>query len=113
MNMRITGLLLGAALLAACATTAPPAASEQERTEAMIAYMACLHVNARKLDDHRSDAATIAIGLRSVCADSFLKSLETYSRQMNPVARRMFMNKAEDSFIRQATTAVLDERASR
>jgi hypothetical protein len=98
--------------LAGCASN-PPQATDQERNEAMTALDACLHAAARKLDDGRSEASTIALGLRPSCAAEFVRSRDVYGRQLNPAARQMYDDKEQAAFIQIATAAVLEERARR
>jgi hypothetical protein len=66
-----------------------------------------------EVDGHRSDAATDQACSAPYCAAAFNKSLETCSRGLNPSARFMFMKRADDLSIREATTTVLEERAAR
>ena len=58
--VRIIAACAVALMLAGCATKSP-AATEQERIDAMAALDSCLHAAARKLDDGRSEASTIAL----------------------------------------------------
>lgn len=105
-------VLAAASLLAACATVPPPQeASEKEINAALDPFIACLHINARKLDDHRSDASVIALSLRAACSAEFQRSLEVFMQGHNPAVRRMFMRDSEQLFMRQAVRAVLDQRA--
>jgi hypothetical protein len=101
-----------AAYLSGCATK-PPEVTDQERNDAMNALISCLHAAAKKLDDNRSEASTVALGLRSLCAAEFAPSREVYGRHLNPAARQMYDRKEQEAFIQIATTAVLDERAKR
>jgi len=79
----------------------------------MAALDACLHAAARKLDDGRSEASTIALGLRPLCAAEFVRSRDVFGRHLNPVARQMYDQKEQAAFIQIATAVVLDERAKR
>jgi hypothetical protein len=104
--LTITGCLSG------CASTPPPA-TDQERSAALTPLISCLIASARKLDDNRSDASTIALALRSPCAAEFARSRDVFGRSLNPAARRMFDREEDASFLQLATTVVLGERAKR
>jgi hypothetical protein len=79
-------------------------------TNPNMTYIECLHNAARKTDDGRSDAITIAMAIKSQCVGEFARSTETYSQGMNPQARRMFEDRVESRQLELATMAVLDER---
>jgi hypothetical protein len=110
--MRIAAACTLALTLAGCAAN-PPQATDQERNEALTALNACLHAAARKLDDGRSEASTIALGLRPLCAAEYVRSRDVYGRHLNPAARRMYDQKEQAVFIQIATAVVLEERARR
>jgi hypothetical protein len=99
------------ALLLTCCATKPPEASYQERDEAILALDLCLHAAARKLDDGRSKASIIALGLKTLCAGEFARSRDVYARSLNPAAAQIFHRRDDEVFMQAATTAVLDERA--
>lgn len=92
------------------AQRAPPA-SEQERTEKITAVVVCLRDNARKLDDHRSDAATVAQALRPACDAAWHALDKFYDRPLSPAERRIYEQKNAELFLQYATGAVLRERA--
>ena len=96
-------------LLTGC-VAAVPAATEQEKTDALRAYISCLHNAARKMDDGKSDAVTIAIGIKSICAGEFARSVRITAQGKNPQVQRMIAERLEGHQIEIATTAVLDER---
>lgn len=110
-------LQLGVAVLclSGCATRPPSAtvATDQEQNDAMKDLISCLHSAAKKLDDNKSPASTIALGMRPLCASEFASSREVYGRNLNPTARRIYDRKDQESYMQIATTAVLDERAKR
>jgi hypothetical protein len=102
-----------ASMLAGCVANPPPA-TDQERTDAMLALNACLEAAAKKLDDGTSEASTIALGLKTSCAAEFSRSIDAAaSRLSNPAAREMFHRMDDQTFMQVATAAVLDERAKR
>jgi hypothetical protein len=90
-----------------------PAATEKERRDAFFAYFSCLDAAAREMDDGRSDASTIALAIKSLCASQFASTVEIEGRSLNPAARRLFESKAQDSQLEMATQAVLAGRADR
>jgi hypothetical protein len=108
-------LLLGiiAGCLSGCASSPPERATDQERNDALQTLISCLHAAAKKLDDNRSDAGTVALGMRPLCAAEFARSRDVYGRHLNPAARQIYDRQDTESFLQLATTAVLDERAKR
>ena len=113
--MRIIITCIFVMLLAGCETKpqAPPATSE-EREQALSALNACLQAAARKLDDGRSEASTVALVLRRSCAAEFAHSRDALlaalsSQQASQVYHRM----DEQAFKQAATSAVIEERAQR
>jgi hypothetical protein len=76
-------------LLAGCAGQASAAepqpkpdlnAIKAAEDAAMKVYMTCVDRAAKRLDDHRSDPATIAQGVLSACGKEFDTTVETFSR---------------------------------
>jgi hypothetical protein len=88
-------------------------ATEQEKSDAMGAYISCLHSAARKIDDGKSDAMSVALALKPLCVAEFRKSITTHSQGMNPEARRMFEDRIEARQLAFCTTVVLEERKMR
>jgi hypothetical protein len=92
--VRIPLTIAAACLLSACmldSSAPPPALAQSQPTDpAIIAktkaereavtkvYMVCLIQAARKLDDRKSDPATIAQAMLSACAVEFNKQVMTY-----------------------------------
>lgn len=109
--MRLTALFLSVMALAACASTPP--ATQAEKDAAALAYVSCLHKAAARMDDGTSDAASVAVGLRSLCAAQFGQYRDVYARSMTLRERRMFEERVSAQQIDFATTAVLDVRAQR
>ena len=71
-------------LLAGCETKPPaPRATSEEREQALSALNACLQAAARKLDDGRSEASTVALALRPSCAAEFARSRDASARSLN------------------------------
>lgn len=79
-----------AAAIAGCATSQPkePPASQAERQAASAAYMNCLVPYAKRLDDGRSDAKTIAQAMRGACGREVEAVYETASRGENDAVKR-------------------------
>jgi hypothetical protein len=90
-----------------------PPATEKEKRDAFFAYFSCLDAAAREMDDGRSDASTIALGIKSLCASQFARTVELEGGRLNPAARRLFESKVQDSQLEMATQAVLAGRADR
>src|SRR5262249_31248513 len=59
--------LAAACLLPACATTSMPSAAPREN-EGISGYVACLDAAARRVDDGRSDVASVAATIKGMCA---------------------------------------------
>jgi hypothetical protein len=90
-----------------------PPATEKEKRDALFAYFSCLDAAAREMDDGRSDASTIALAIKSLCASQFARTVELEGGGLNPAARRLFESKVQDSQLEMATQAVLAGRADR
>jgi hypothetical protein len=90
-----------------------PPATEKEKRDAFFAYFSCLDAAAREMDDGRSDASTIALGIKSLCASQFARTVELEGRSLNPAARRLFESKAQNSQLEMAAQAVLAGRANK
>jgi hypothetical protein len=90
-----------------------PPATEKEKRDAFFAYFSCLDAAAREMDDGRSDASTIALGIKSLCASQFARTVELEGRSLNPAARRLLESKVQDGQLEMATQAVLAGRADR
>ena len=87
--------------------------TEQEKSEVTDAFFACLVTEARRLDDHISDAGTIALSLRPFCNAQFVRSYELWGRGLSPYGQELYDEKADATFLRFATAVVVDERAKR
>jgi hypothetical protein len=69
---RLFGFFAGltvAGFLAACVTTA--AMAQEEETEGITGYVACLDAAVRRIDDGRSDVAAVAAAAKGACAARF------------------------------------------
>jgi hypothetical protein len=67
---RLAGLAI-ASLLPACATTSMPSAGPPGEDQGISGYVACLDAAARRMDDGRSDVASVAAAIKGVCAARF------------------------------------------
>jgi hypothetical protein len=90
-----------------------PPATENEKRDTLLAYSSCLDAAAREMDDGRSDASTIALGIKSLCASQSARMVELEGRSLNPAARRLFESTLQDIQLEMATQAVLAGRADR
>lgn len=100
-----------AASISACATQTAPALNEQEKTEVGVAWIACLHSAARKIDDRKSDASTIALAIRPLCAAEAARYWEAGASHLSPRARRAYMERVASRDFGPEIRAVLAERA--
>lgn len=88
-----------------------PPASTYDKEKAMDMYLACLQANARKIDDGKSDAATIAFAIKDFCRSERAKVLAVYAQGMSNNAKHKFYAKLADEEMATATQVVLLRRA--
>jgi len=105
--------IIAATLVAACTTALPTPSTDQEKNDAIKAWFVCLHAQARKMDDGRSDAASIALAIAPLCYAEFKNSLNVEAKGMNPQVQRILEDRVQGKQIEYATAAVLDERKAR
>ena len=105
------GVIVG--LLAACASSTPPPATDQEKSQAEESYVSCLRNSARLVDNGNVDAASIAEEREPLCAAQFSAYQETYGRGLDGEARRIFDAKSVEFERETAIAAVLQARAAR
>ena len=100
--------------LAALLLAGPFAASAQEPDPAsdqvMHVLVTCLHAAARRLDDGRSDAATVALSIRSACVPEYFTARDVIGRHVSPAVRQMYIQEVDASFAQTAIAVVLDDR---
>jgi hypothetical protein len=106
-------LTLAGSLSDCASSPSPQPVTEQEKNEASEAFIACLVAADRRLDDHISDASTIALALRPFCNAQFVRSFELGARGLSPYGQELYDEQADATFLRVATTVVVDERAKR
>lgn len=110
------GLTIAAslAILAGCAAqqVTQPAATEAEKRAAVAAYSNCLIPYAKRLDDGRSDAKTIAQAMRGACPKEIGAVYETASRGENNAVKEMMRQRFGSLQDDLALQVVLDVRHS-
>jgi hypothetical protein len=97
-------------MLTGCMSNQGEAASEEAKTQAMNAYLACLHKAAPKMDDGKSDAMSVALAIKPLCAGEFARSVKLSGSDLAPYARNLFEKGAREKELELATMVVLDER---
>ena len=101
-------------LLAGCETKPPaPPATSEEREQAVVTLNACLQAAAKKLDDRKSEASTVALALKPSCAAEFARSRDLYARSLSSQQASQYHRQDDQAFKQAATNAVLEERAQR
>jgi len=95
-----------------CCSPPSPNATDEEKQAAQTARVACLRNAARKLDDGKSDATTIATAMHEMCVAEYMKSIEAYTQFFgdDQVARQEFATRALPGEMRFATMIVLELR---
>lgn len=104
-----------ASILAGCAhheVVAPPQATDAERQAAIGQYKNCLIPYAKRLDDGRSDAKTIAQAMRGACPTEMGSVYETMSRGENNAVKDMMRQRLGSIEESSALQVVLDVRHS-
>lgn len=94
--------LATACLLPACATTSMPPGEN----EGISGYVACLDAAARRMDDLRSDVASVAAAIKGVCAARFPEPAKAPGAAMSAAARQ----KSEARQMELSTMVVQDLR---
>jgi hypothetical protein len=107
--MRVLFVISSALALVSCASPV----SNVDQDAAARDYVSCLKANARTLDDHHSDASTIAYAIQSACNYQFEHDLDLQSRGMSIATAMQFKRQARQGAIGLATDAVLRERQGR
>lgn len=98
--------------IAGCATPSSAQDLEAAKRDAGRAYIACLHTAALRLDDGRSEASSIGIGVAGACTGERHAYAMVAGRGVYQLERGMqerLDNEAQD----RATAIVLAERARR
>ena len=95
--------------LAACATTSMPSV-EQGENEGISGYIACLETAARRMDDGRSDVATLAAAVKGACAARFPEPAVKPGGTMNAAARQKYEQRMQARQMELSTMVVQDVR---
>jgi hypothetical protein len=93
--------------LAACATAAPQA---QINSNNDIAF-ACMQQRASSLDDHTSDALTVAYALVAACNKEITQAADTISQGNGLENREYTRRRMNEASLKLATEIVLKQRA--
>lgn len=97
-------------VLTGCLSNQQESVSEEAKQQAMKAYMDCLHAAAAKMDDGKSDAMTVAMAIKPLCAGEFAQSVKLSGSDLSPYARNLFEQRVQGSQIELGVVAVLDQR---
>jgi hypothetical protein len=112
--MTLSRTIFAALLLAGCATQQHPQITDEQHHQISYDFVACLHAATKKIDDGISPASTVALGLRSLCNREFAVVTDMLTSNLPQYGVEVFHRRYEDEmFMREATTAVLIERANR
>jgi hypothetical protein len=112
--MTLWRTIFAALLLAGCATQQRPQITDEQRHQINYDFIACLHAATKKIDDGISPASAVALGLRSLCNREFTVVTDMLTSNLPPYGVEVFHQRYENEmFMREATTAVLIERANR
>lgn len=103
-------IILAALAIAGCLPSPPRPASDETIRAAQLDYIRCMDNAAKELDDHWSDASTIAMGVSAMCQPEFNRSVELVGQQYAPEPKLMFKRKAESHQLEMATSVVLKRR---
>jgi hypothetical protein len=103
-------LAVAVAISGCAAAPAVPTATPAEQQSAIVAYMNCLAPFAKRLDDGRSDAQTIALAMRGACPTELEAVFETISRGDNPYVKQEIRARGHSLEQSSALQVVLDIR---
>ena len=114
MRRWLLGPLVGLATVAfsATAVAAEPADPHQDAQNAEIEMLKCFYAQAASLDDHVSDASTIAQGVVSACHPQINDWKYAYSAEYRPLAATQFRERLDRMAPSFAVEAVLKVRAA-
>ena len=90
----------------------PPTTTEQ-KMDALRRYRTCLVNKARSIDDHRSDAMTIAKAMRGSCKPEMAEMARSVAGGASTETYRQIAESAERREVDAALNAILTERKER
>jgi hypothetical protein len=91
-----------------------PLRATEQQEHAEVILRSCLLTAARKLDDNTSEATTIAVGMKPLCAVEFNRWRDVWVQELrSPADQEIFRRDDDASFLRLATSFVLTVRAER
>ncbi len=105
--------LFAFAMLQAASGTNWGTSTDAEKSAAFKAYGDCLLNAARKFDDQRSDASTIALGIEDSCPEELQHVKDVYGKDADPDVKAAINNSYNDSKHPFAVKIVLMERRER
>jgi hypothetical protein len=115
-------LIAGLLLLAGCQSPQPPSAASasllpptttEQKIDALRRYRTCLIDRARSVDDHKSDAMTIATSMRGSCKREMTDMARSLAGGATADAYSQIAASAERREVEAALNAVLVERKER
>ena len=104
------GMTIAALLLAQNGAGTPPSAKDLAVQELTQSYLLCLTGEAEKLDDHVSDAATIATVVSQLCGTELQRIKDVVDRGQSARVSRMLDQHVDDMRQSLAVSAILKER---
>jgi hypothetical protein len=84
--------------------------TNDEKDMAEIALTSCLANAAKRHDDRRTDLISVAVDVRSICRDDFLRYVGTYTRGMDLETRENTKNEVAHEELGLAASAVFRNR---
>jgi hypothetical protein len=115
-------LIAGLLLLAGCQSQQPPSAASasllpptttEQKIDALRRYRTCLIDKARSVDDHKSDAMTIATSMRGSCKREMADMARSIAGGATTDAYWQIAASADRREVEAALNAVLTERKER
>lgn len=115
-------LVAGSILLVGCQSSTPPSSTPgslipptttEQKMDALRNYRTCLVNRARSVDDHKSDAVTIATSMRGSCKREMAEMARSIAGGTTTDAYWQIAASAERREVDAALNAVLTERKER
>lgn len=105
--LSLTAIILLAITIEGKAQSSRPS---EAGTQIYYAYLDCLTNATRQLDDHHSDASTVAQAIAPMCLAEFQRHVTFEGRFLNPNARRIFERRVSELQFQTALQVVLHNR---